>query len=172
MKSTLRKTAAAMSALSLGAALAFPAAAQVGDSKPDPRSFAQGVTDNPNTSNNPVGVPHSTNAERCAALQTQDHPNVVIHTQEYAACMENLTVAPASNERRVGMWERWRNRNASSGAGARAVEPAYRPAPAADAYRGAPTEGVTDNPNTSANPNTGGDGYRGGDSGIPPQGGE
>jgi hypothetical protein len=156
MKS-IRKTAVALSALSLGIALAHPAAAQVGDSKADPRSYVQGVTDNPNTSDNPVGFPHSTNAAHCAGIEVQD--------VAYANCMHNLPMANAGGARSgQGMFARWRDRGASVGAGERSID--RRPD---HSWQGAP--GVTDNPNTSANPNTGGDGYRGGDSGIEPQGG-
>ena len=136
----LNQIAAALGAVALGLSLAGPASAQIGDSKADPRSRAQGPADNPSTSNNPVGSPNSTNVNRCAHLNAS--------SKEHADCMANL-----------------RRDNTRSSTGASTTR-SDRPAASA---RGTTNEGrgVTQNPNTSQNPNTGGSQVnRGGDSNI------
>ena len=142
MKKPVRKIAVTLGALGLGLALVQPATAQVGDSKPDPRSLAQGVTDNDNQSVTPVGFPHSTNNQRCAGMRAQ--------SWEYTACMENLLSqaqisrytaiasgpvaapgqggAPGQGTARAGSVSPG---TASTGAGAAPAKPAPSAAPAA-----------------------------------------
>jgi hypothetical protein len=177
MKSS-RKTALALSAFSMALVFAQPAAAQVGDSKADPRSHIQGVADNENTSHNPVGVPHSTNAAQCASMYPSQYG------AQYEGCMENMMVRSASTG--PGMVQRVRERTADvvhnvrertadvvHNVRERGSHLVDRASEAVDerAYWAQRWEGVSDHENTSANPNTGGYGYRGGDSGIAPQGG-
>ena len=138
------RIAAAIGAAALALALVQPAAAQVGDSKADPRSRAQGTTDNPSTSSNPVGTPNSTNANRCAGMQGKERDD----------CMKNLKGAKGKGG----------DKSASSTRSDTAMKDT---APRASTKGGGSPKGVTDNPSTSQNPNTGGSQVnRGGDSNM------
>jgi hypothetical protein len=152
------KIVAAIGATVLAMAMQ-PAFAQTGDSKADPRSRAQGPTDNPNTSANPVGSPNSTNANRCAGMTGKAHDD----------CMSNMGATKSKDAKRSAKRERSEarkearaERRAASGSTTRNTTKSGATGTGTNEGRG-----VTQNENTSQNPNTGGSSVnRGGDSNM------